>query len=239
MRTRGKIAIGVAVLLAAVVGAGLWWFLRDDAPPPVALDTAVESVDDTTDGDDDAGIEGTWIVDTETGAFDFESATGTFAGFRIEEELASVGAATAVGRTGEVSGTMTIEGTTVTAAAFTVDLTTITTNERRRDDRVQQALATDRFPTGTFVLTSPIQLGPSAATGSAVSVTAVGDLTLHGVTNPVELAIEAQLVDGTVVVVGSTDIVFADYDVEVPQAQLVLSVEDHGILELQLLLTKG
>ena len=27
------------------------------------------------------GIEGFWVVDTETGEFDVESATGTFAGF--------------------------------------------------------------------------------------------------------------------------------------------------------------
>jgi hypothetical protein len=41
------------------------------------------------------------------------------------------------------------------------------------------------------------------------------------------------------VVVGSLDITFADFGVEVPDAQIVLSVEDHGILELQLLLTKS
>jgi polyisoprenoid-binding protein YceI len=239
MRTPVKAGIAVVVLVA--VGAGAWWFLlRDDAPAPVDLDTAVESVDDTTvDSAADGDIEGTWSVDTETGAFDFESATGTFAGFRIQEELAGIGAATAVGRTGDVTGSMTIDGTTVTDATFTVELTTITTNERRRDDRVQQALATDQFPTGTFTLTEPIELGDGAANGDPVTVTAGGDLTLHGVTKPIQLAIEAQLVNGTVVIVGSTDIVFADYDVAVPASQIVLSVEDHGILEMQLLLTKA
>lgn len=52
-------------------------------------------------------------------------------------------------------------------------------------------------------------------------------------------ALEAQLVGSTVVAVGSTEIAFADYDVEVPSSPMVLSVDDHGTLELQLLLVKA
>jgi hypothetical protein len=43
-------------------------------------------------------------------------------------------------------------------------------------------------------------------------------------------------VNGTVVVVGSTDIVFADYGVSVPRSAVVLSVDKHGVVEFQLLL---
>ena len=35
------------------------------------------------------------------------------------------------------------------------------------------------------------------------------------------------------------DLTFSDYGVAVPESQVVLSVEDHGILELQLLLVRG
>ena len=42
-------------------------------------------------------------------------------------------------------------------------MTAITTNESRRDDKVQSALDTDEFPTATFVLTEPIELGDAAA----------------------------------------------------------------------------
>ena len=185
------------------------------------------------------GFEGEWTVATETGEFDYESATGSFVGFRIDEELAGVGATEAVGRTGDVSGGITIEGTTVTAGSFDVDLTTITTNESRRDDRVQSALATDQFPTATFELTGPIELGAGAADGETVTATAVGDLTIKGTTQSIEMPIEAKLVEGTVVLVGSTEITFADFGVEVPSAPIVLSVADVGTLELQLLLVRG
>ena len=118
-------------------------------------------------------------------------------------------------------------------------MTTITTNQSRRDDRVQDALETADHPTGTFTLTEPVELGEGAASGEPVAVTAVGDLTIHGVTRQVEIPLDAQLVDDTVVVTGSLDISFSDFDVDVPDSQVVVSVEDHGVMEMQLLLTRA
>lgn len=244
-------AVGVAVVaLLVLVGGGIFWFLRDDAPDEVNLDTAAQGVTTTTADESTTttagggtatpdGIDGTWSVDTSTGAFDYESATGTFVGFRISEELASIGSTEAVGRTNAVSGSMTISGTTVTDASFTVDMTQITTNESRRDNRVQSALNTQQNPNATFTLTEPIELGADAASGAEVTATAKGDLTINGVTKAVEFPLQAKLVDGTVVVVGSLDVTFSDFGVEVPSAPVVLSVDDHGALELQLLLTRS
>src|SRR5215207_5812774 len=168
MTTRTKLLIGAAVIALVGAGAGgVWWFLKDDAPAEVSLDAAVESVAGADSGSGSVtgtvdGIDGSWVVDTETGEFDFESATGTFVGFRIQEELAAIGSTTAVGRTGDVTGSITIEGSALTAATFDVDLTTITTNQSRRDDRVQDALETADHPTGTFTLTEPVELGEGA-----------------------------------------------------------------------------
>ena len=246
MKNSVKIAIAAAVVLV-LGGAGLFLFLRDDAPEKVSLDAAVESVGgstDTTAADRPEptapvdGIDGTWTVDEDTATFDVTATTGTFAGFRIEEELASIGSTTAVGRTGDVTGGLTIDGTTVTEVSFAVDLTTVVTDQSRRDDKVQSALDTVQFPTATFKLTEPIELDAAAADGAAVSATAVGELTIHGVTQAIELPIEAQLVDGTIALVASTTITFADFGVAVPTAPIVVSVEDTGILEVQLLLTR-
>ena len=243
-RTRYAIIGAVVVLLLAVAG-GVIWFVSGDSPDEVDLDTAAEGVRErstTTAADGSTttappGVAGTWAVDTETGEFDYESATGSFVGFRVEEQLVNIGAATAVGRTGEVTGTMTVDGTSVTEASFEVDMTTITTNESRRDRRVQEALHTDQHPTATFELTEPIELGEGVESGQ-VAVDAVGDLTVNGVTRPFTIPIEAELVEGTIVVVGSTEIVFSDFDVEVPSAPVVVSAEDRGTLELQLLFVR-
>lgn len=244
----GIVALAAVVLVALAATAAVW-FLRDDAPDEVDLDDAVGAIAEPTtsvEGEDtlsdtvpDGDISGTWTVDSETGEFDYESATGSFAGFRIDEELAGIGATEAVGRTGNLTGAVVIDRTSVISADVEVDMTTISTNESRRDGRVQSALGTEQFPTATFSLTEPIELGEDAASGEPVSVTATGDLTIHGVTRRVQIPMEARLVQGTIVIVGSTEITFADFDVEVPSAPVVVSVSDVGTLELQLLLTRG
>lgn len=256
---RRRLLIGglvVVVLLLVGGGAFAWWYLRDDAPDEVSIEGAaaqVESSSSTTTvapGDTGpaeteppaarpAGIDGEWQVDTTIGEFSYEDSTGTFVGFRVQEELAGVGSKTAVGRTPTVSGTLVIDGTTVTEVTVEADMSDITTNDSRRDDRVQGALDTSQFPTATFVLTTPIELPEGALTGEAVTVDAAGDLTVHGVTRPVVLPLEAQLVDDTIVVVGSLDMTFADYGVEVPSSPIVVSAEDHGPLELQLFFTRA
>ena len=68
-------------------------------------------------------------------------------------------------------------------------------------------------------------------------MTATGDLTLHGVTRSVDWAMEAQLVDGTVVLVGSVDGHLPDYELEPPPSPLVVSVSEDFTIELQFLLT--
>lgn len=240
MSGRMKIVIGVVVVVLAAAGGGIWWYLRDDAPAKVSLDTATEDASKQPAATGSGrGIDGRWTVDDTTGDFDFERASGTFAGFRVQEELATIGHATAVGRTGDVAGSLTIAGGKVTAASFTVDLTTIRTNQERRDRRVQEALETDRFPHATFELTEPIPLPAGAASGARVSATGVGELTVHGRTRPVEIPIDARLVNGRIVLVSSVPIRFSDYGVEAPKAPVVLSVEDHGEMELQILLARG
>ena len=72
------------------------------------------------------------------------------------------------------------------------------------------------------------------ADGATFNATATGELTLHGVTRSVTFPIEARLSGDVVTVTGSIDIAFADYDIERPTSFVVLSIEDHGIMEFQL-----
>ena len=65
--------------------------------------------------------DGVWTVDNDLGTFEFDSASGSFAGFRVDEEL-TIGATTAVGRTDAITGTVTVTEGSLTAAELTVDL---------------------------------------------------------------------------------------------------------------------
>ena len=185
-----------------------------------------------------SSITGSWKVDTSIGSFsDFSD---SFVGYRVQEQLASIGANVAVGRTPNVSGTMSIDGSTVTAVSITADLTTLKSNDDRRDGQLShQGIETSQFPTATFKLTSPIALGSVPADGTAVKVTATGDLTLHGQTKSVQIALQAKLSNGVIVVTGSLPITFSDFGITAPNSFAVLSVADNGTMELQLFFTKS
>jgi polyisoprenoid-binding protein YceI len=235
------------VLAVVVAGGAVWYFVfRDDAPAEVSLDRAAKSLDRNNSGttattgsstSTGSGLDGTWTVDQSIGSFgDF---TSSYAGFRVQEQLVGIGAKTAVGRTPKVTGSLTLEGTTVPKASFEVDMTTLTTDDSRRDNAIRtQAIETERFPKATFMLTQPIELGSIPADGEQIKVDATGDLTLHGVTKTVTIPLEAQRKGDVIVVIGSLEIPFADYSISQPRAASVLSVEDKGTFEVQLFLTR-
>ncbi len=232
--------IGVALAIAIAAGGFLYLFARS-TPAAVSLGggSPSPSVDAgaATDGGAATGdLTGAWTLDASIGSFaDF---TGSFVGYRVQEELVGVGAAEAVGRTPDVSGTLVVEGTTITSVEIEADLTTLRSDNDMRDSQLgRQGIQTDTYPTASFVLSEPIELDALPAEGETISVTATGELTLHGVTNTIEVPLEAALADGVVTVVGSIDIAFADYEIPTPESIRVLSVADQCVIEFQLKFT--
>ena len=199
------------------------------APPttPLASTTAVSV----------AGPAGTWTVDTTIGSFnDFTSA---WVGYRVEEVLGNgIGANTAVGRTPLVAGSVELSDDSLLAVEVTADLRGLRSDKVYRDGRVRRALHTDDHPTATFTLVGPVALGDGAGDGTSIEVVAVGTVVINGVAGAVDVAVAATLVGDVVTVVGSFPIVFADHAIEAPSASIVVSVEDHGVVEFQLFLTR-
>ena len=164
--------------------------------------------------------------------------TVSFAGFRVDEVLNSIGDFTAVGRTADVSGSIELSDTALVAATVEVTMSTLRTDNSFRDGRIYGALNTSEFPKAVFTLAEPVELPAGMADGEAFSGSAEGDLTIKGITNRVAFDLQAQLVGDIIVAVGSSDVVFGDYGVTAPTAPVVVSVEDHGIMEFQLLFTR-
>jgi polyisoprenoid-binding protein YceI len=239
-----KLVIGgaLAAVGAVVLGAAALYYtmVPHDAPPQATLDGAVASLNSgqsatstgaVAAGEQAADLAGTWVLATDG---------GSFVGYRVKEELATVGTFTAVGRTENITATLAFDGTAITDVRVTADLTGLASDSAMRDGQLQrQALETNTYPTATFVLTQPIDLGGVPAEGQRVTVTAVGALTLHGVMRSVSIPLAGQFTNGYVVVVGSLDIAFADFSIQKPSSALVLGVEDHGLLELQLVFQQG
>lgn len=225
-----RILAVLAVLGILAGGYGIWYlFFRPSGPPPVGSNIPLASGSIAAP----ASADGTWKVDTNIGSM--TDGTASFVGYRVQEQLAGIGANTAVGRTPNVSGTLTLSGTTVTAVEVTANLFTLQSDDERRDGQLRrQALETSQFPNATFKLTQPIQLGSLPADGATLSETATGELTLHGVTRQIKIDLKAARQGGMITITGSMPIVFADYNIQKPVSFLVLSVEDHGVMELQL-----
>ena len=233
------LALVFGALLVVGIGVGAFLFLRDDAPKEANIDDAGQTLDD--EGLAAASIDdvaGTWDV---TADFGDTEETSTFVGYRVDEELGGgIGAQTAAGRTSDVTGTVTIADGKVTEASFEVDMTTLKSDESRRDNQLKgRGLQTDTFKSASFALTEPVTLPENAVTGDQLTISAPGELTLHGVTKAVTMELKADLREGAIGIVGSSPIVLADYDIEPPQGGFVVSVSDNGVLEFQLFLEKA
>jgi polyisoprenoid-binding protein YceI len=239
---------GLAILGALAAAAGFaYLFLRDAPPPAVGIVTPApgSSAGQSSAGPDSGsssggstGSDGTWTIDSSIGSFsDF---TSSFVGYRVDETFTGNRANTAVGRTPAVSGSLVLDGSTITSVDVTADLTQLKSDDDRRDGQLQrQAIETSQFPTATFHLTSPIALGSVPMDGQSIDASATGELTLHGVTKSVTVPIRAQLSGDVVTVTGSIDILFADYGIEQPTSFVILSIEDHGTMELKLHFRRG
>jgi len=237
---RKTLLLGAVGALVVLAGALWFFFLRSDAPPEANLEDAVAAVTSTTEGASEESGEPaapaptTQPRDSLDGAWTVEQ-SASFVGYRIDEELANLGAITAVGRTSDIVATLEFLGSEVTDLQVTVDMTTITSDRSQRDSAMRtRGLETNTFPEASFSLTAPIDLGAVPTEGETFSASAAGELTLHGVTQPVSLDLEGSLVEGVVVVVGSVEIALADYDIEKPTGFSVISIADVGLLELQL-----
>jgi polyisoprenoid-binding protein YceI len=222
------------ILFAAIVvaGAAFWWFvLRGSAPPPASL-VERTTVAGSAASSDSSSPDGTWRI---------QAGPNVFAGYRIQEQFGGdTFKKTAVGRSPAVAGTLSVDGSNVSAANIDVDVTKLKSDQVQRDNQVKsQGLQTDTFPTATFVLTKPVTLPSPPALGTPVSLQAMGNLTMHGVTRPATFNLMARWNGDTIDVAGSTPIVLADYGMKPPAVGNFVNVDDHGTVELQLTFVRG
>jgi len=226
------LAIGVLAVAVAVVGGPYVYihFIEGSAPPPLTLATpsATSSASETTSSGQATGAsDQTWKISSDS-----------LVGYRVKEVLFGQ-SNVAVGRTNSISGSMKVSGTTVTAATFTVDMTTVSSDQSRRDGQFNgRIMETSTFPTATFALTQPIELGSVPAQGTKQTYQATGNLTLHGVTRTVTFNVTGLYTGSTAQVAGSIPITFSDWNIPNPSFGPV-STEDHGVLEFALTFSAG
>jgi polyisoprenoid-binding protein YceI len=172
------------------------------------------------------------------------AADGNEARFRVRERLAGKDLDNdAVGVTKAVTGSIMFDdaGKVVRdSSRFTVDLTTLATDNARRDGYVRRnTLETEKFPTATFVPFQLLGLESGLPTSGSFTFQMVGELTLHGVSRLTTWSVTAQASNDTYTGAAVTQFKFADFQMTQPRVPIVLSVKDSIQLEYAFKLVKS
>lgn len=220
--------LGGVVALAALVVGGTWLYIHvieGPAPAQLSLQSGSSASASPAAAPSAAAAAATDV------AGQWRVASGSVVGYRVQEVLAGQNN-TAVGRTSDISGSMTISGTTVSAASFTVQMATVHSDQSQRDAQFDgRIMDTASYPTGKLTLSAPINLGAEPSDGVIRSYQATASLTLHGHTKTVAFALQAERTATGIEVSGSIPIVFADYGIENPSFAGFVTTQDHGLLE--------
>jgi polyisoprenoid-binding protein YceI len=231
------VGAAAAVVVLAVGGTFLYiHVVSGPTPAPLGLKQAGSGASSpaagtgaSTAGESAAtSVPGTWHI-----------SAGSVVGYRVKEVLFGQNHV-AVGRTGAITGHITISGTTVTAGAFTVQMATIKSDESERDVQFRgRIMDTSAYPTGTLTLARPIALAPLPAPGEIRTYTVTADLTLHGHTRTVTFPLSAERTSGEIEMSGSIPILFADWDIPNPSFTGFVTTQNHGVLEFLLKLARS
>src|SRR5207302_4155517 len=89
----------------------------------------------------------------------------------------------------------------------------------RRDQIVSRTLSVSQYPTATFQVQS-VDLPVSVGSGGPESLTIPGQLTIHGVTRPVQLKVTVHVDGSQARAVGSTSFNMTDFGISPPQVPI-------------------
>lgn len=230
-------AVALAVAGAASIAAGWWFLIREDAQLATNAPEVPSDLVEATAAPGGDGSEASSSSETVTFTI---IADRSEAAYFVDEELASLslpstakGATTAIEGTFELSG----DGTALAVGAssmFTVDLRTLTSDEARRDNRVQQALETGAYPYATFTISSITGYDPAVAEGQEQTLQLTGTLDLHGVQREVTWEVKAVRQSNVLTALATTTIAFADFGITPPNIAGFVSVNSEATLQVQL-----
>jgi polyisoprenoid-binding protein YceI len=226
------VAVPIVVIVAVVGGTFVYvHFVAPDPAPKLAFSSVAAGDTSSPAGDPSAtaagNINGIWKV-----------GSGSQVQYRVQEVLNGQDNE-ATGATSSVTGQLTVDGTAVSAASFSVDMGSITSQEGQRDSQFRgRIMNTSKFPTATFELTAPISLGSIPDNLTEITVKATGKLTLHGTTKEITFDLKARRNGAHLEVNGTIPITFSDYNINNPSGGPA-SVGNNGDLEFLLVFGKA
>jgi polyisoprenoid-binding protein YceI len=133
--------------------------------------------------------------------------------------------------------TLNPDGTFTSNSKISVDMTTVTTDDRQRTDSIRRdPLEVTRFRTSELVPKTAIGLSLPLPSSGEFTFKLIGDLTLHGVTKTVTFDVRATRADGklTATATANPSWKFGDFGMQPPTSFSVLSIVDEIRMEFAL-----
>jgi len=155
----------------------------------------------------------------------------TEASYEVQEQLLNRSLPSkAIGKTNSVDGTFqfTVAGKpTGQVTKITVDLRTLTSDSRMRDNRIRrQWLESETYPFAEFVSTGVEGVPDSYTEGQEISFKLNGNMTIHNTTRPVTFDVTGKLMGDTVTGVATTQLLMKDFGFDPPNVAGLLTVQD-------------
>ena len=231
-RFRKWFIAGVIVVVVLAVGGPYVFihFIEGPAPAKLVLPKSQGAAGSSKSGAtvDLAQLGGTWNV-----------GAGSVAGYRVQEVLIGQNS-TAVGRTSEIWGSVTLASKSVTKAIFTVNMASVVSDQSERNARFDGSIMdVSKYPTATLTLSAPIDLGSIPAEGAVAHDNAAGNLALHGVTKSVSFPVTAERSGSAIAVLADIPITFSEWSIPNPSIGGFVTTANTGTLEVLLHLTQG
>jgi len=205
------------------------------APPPTATtEVSTESVIGNTDSDglrtfvvDPANSQVSYIVDE-------EFLDGALSKLGIEAGLVDV-----IGSTQAIEGQLALNLDDLSApfgaGQFTVDTTTLKTDQDRRDKWIRKnGPDFNSYPTAVFTATGVAGMPETYNPGETIEFQLSGDLTIREVTQPVTFDVNASIDGDTLSGVATTRLLMSDFGIDPPSFANTLTVDDEFGLEITL-----
>jgi polyisoprenoid-binding protein YceI len=227
-KLRNSIVLGAMIVVIAALAGPFVYIHFIEGPPPKKLSLPTSSPSDSTSGTSTGTVNGTWDV-----------SKGSIVGYRVSETLLGQNS-TAVGRTSNVWGSLEVNGTSVTSATFSVDMATVVSDQSERNAQFDgRIMDVTEYPTARFTLTSPIKLGSTPKEGVTTNTSATGDLTLHGVTQPITFKVSIERTASGLDALAEIPIKFSTWKIVNPSIAGFVTTSNSGTLEVLLSTTTG
>ena len=244
-RPRPLILLGgaLAVIGLVVVGAVVVWTLRSDDPnllteaPAIPTEVAAGADVSPTEVPADAA-QNVSDADLPEGVRRFVVAAGESSAKYVVEETLSGLPATAVGITTDVTGEIYLTADGLydgLESSFKVDLSTLETDESRRDNYVRNnVLETDQYQYAEFVVESIDAFPAGYIEGEEASLTLTGMMTIKDVSLPISFTVLARQAGDTLTATADTEFLMSDFGIDPPSVTIAKS-KDGVVLQVVLI----